>query len=358
MHNIFKMFTLQFFADGADGAGEGASTGETAVAAGQPSGESSAAAEQTAQTQESSLESLGVPKSKAEKYRAIKAKKGERTAAPAVTAAPQGNKAEQEPAPAQQAAAATEPTQQPTTMDWDELMKNPEYNRRMQDTVKAAKKSSQDRLDSLAPVLELLGKAYNMDTSDINKLDVGALTQAIQGDDHFYENMAIDMGIDVDEAKKAVQRDIQQNARERDLSNREAALQNTVEQMAVQQHIAKLERDSAELKKVYPQFDLKEELKNPRFARMVSPSGGLSVAEAYNAMHYKEIQEAKAAEATRNAQRAYANSIKSGRGIPAENGTTSRTSPAVSNKRYSDMNKEEREIYVNNLKRDPHARLK
>ena len=74
MRNFFKMFSLQFFADGASGEGtvDSASSGETAAAAGQPTGDTTAAAGQEEETQADRLERLGVPKEKAEKYRARK----------------------------------------------------------------------------------------------------------------------------------------------------------------------------------------------------------------------------------------------------------------------------------------------
>ncbi|MBQ3489653.1 MAG: hypothetical protein IJA86_03580 [Clostridia bacterium] len=55
-------------------------------------------------------------------------------------------------------------------------------------------------------------------------------------------------------------------------------------------HIARLEEEAEELKKTFPGFDLYRELKNPVFARLTSPENGIHAADAYYAIHRKEIQ--------------------------------------------------------------------
>ena len=133
MRNFFKMFSLQFFAEGASGEGtvDSASSGETASAAGQEE-----------ETQADILERLGVPKEKAEKYRAKKASRPAANAASAMTAASQEKEEVNgtDDTGSQQDAAASDGQDQqntePAMQDWDTLMKNPELNRKMQDTVR------------------------------------------------------------------------------------------------------------------------------------------------------------------------------------------------------------------------------
>ena len=55
-------------------------------------------------------------------------------------------------------------------------------------------------------------------------------------------------------------------------------------------HIARLEEESRELREIFPGFDLYRELKNPVFARLTAPENGISAADAYYAIHRKEIQ--------------------------------------------------------------------
>jgi len=50
-------------------------------------------------------------------------------------------------------------------------------------------------------------------------------------------------------------------------------------------HIEGLRQEGEELKKTFPNFDLQNELQNPVFRRMTAPGSGLTVADAYYAVH-------------------------------------------------------------------------
>ena len=360
MRNFFKMFNLQFFADGASGEGtaEGASSGETAAAAGQPTGDMPAVAGQEEESQADRLERLGVPKEKAEKYRAKKASRPAANAASAMTAASQEKETAQNggDAGSQQDAAASDGQDQqstePAKQDWDTLMKDPELNRKMQDTVKARVKPLQSRIDGFTPILELLGRKYGVDTSDPSKVDMAALAKAVGDDDYFYEEESSELGLDVPTAKKRVQQELELNARDRALKQREDALSESLEEMTMRRHVEKMNSDAAALKKSFKDFDLQKELQNPRFAAMVSPGGGLSVTEAYYAIHHREIEEAKEEETARSVAQAFSNSIQSGRQLPAENGMNSRNPSPAPKKLYSQMTAAERAEYKARIQRE------
>ena len=65
--------------------------------------------------------------------------------------------------------------------------------------------------------------------------------------------------------------------------------QETQQQIMFREHIANLARQAEELKKVYPDVDLKTEMQNEACVRMTSPEGGISVEDAYFAVHHKEL---------------------------------------------------------------------
>ena len=360
MRNFFKMFSLQFFADGASGEGtaDSASSGETAAAAGQPTGDTTAAAGQEEETQADRLERLGVPKEKAEKYRARKANRIAANASSAMTAASQEKEEVNgtDDTGSQQDAAASDGQDQqntePAMQDWDTLMKNPELNRKMQDTVRARVKPLQARIEGFTPILELLGRHYGIDTSDPSKVDMAALAKAVGDDDYFYEEESSELGLDVPATKKRVQQELELNARDRALKQREDALSESLEEMTMRRHVEKMNSDAAALKKSFKDFDLQKELQNPRFAAMVSPGGGLSVTEAYYAIHHREIEEAKEAETARNVAKAFSNSIQSGRHLPVENGMNSRNPSPAPNKSYRQMTAAERAEYKARIQRE------
>lgn len=306
-----KWLNLQLFAgDGAgDGGGEGANTGESAVDPGQQR-----------------LLELGVPEAKIRKNRAYKL-----NANPA--AQKQGAQKQE------QAAAAENPTEEPKTapnarMSWDEIMADPEYNKQMQAVVQSRlrnAKGAEEALGKLAPALELLARKHGFDPANP---DYAALAQAISDDDSYYEDKALEMGVSVETAKKIDQQ-------ERDTARQQQQEARTLEQQKIQQHFAKLEQQAEELKKVFPNFDLRTELQNPNFVRMTSPNVGISVEDAYYACHRKELQTAAMQVAAHKTAQKISNDIQAGNRRPSENGTSGQA-PSVTTFDYRSASPEQR----------------
>ena len=310
----YKRLNLQLFAgEGAgDGGGEGATTGDNSVDSGHQR-----------------LLELGVP---ADKIRKRAQKSATKLPEGAVRTASQ---AEQQQQTSEQAAAAENPTEEktdkPTRMSWDEIMADPEYNKQMQAVVQSrlrSAKGAEEALGKLAPALELLARKHGMDPA---KPDYDALVQAIRDDDSFYEDKALEMGVSVETAKK-IDQQAQDNAMQ----------QRTLEQQKIQNHIMKLEQQGEELKKVFPNFDLRTELQNPAFARMTSPNMGLSVEDAYYAVHRKEIMATGMQVTAQKTAQMISNSIQAGTRRPAEAGTTGQA-PSVTTFDYRNASQQQRE---------------
>ena len=308
---------LQLFAgEGAgDGGGEGAATGESAVDPGQQR-----------------LLELGVPKDKIRKNRAYTPK----ATAPAPVEAGQGQAQKQQ---AQQAAAATTGTEEPNTdtkarMSWDEIKADPEYNREIQAIVQSrlrSAKGAEETLGKLAPALEVLARQHGQDPANIN---YDELAKAISNDDSFYEDKALEMGVDIATARKIDQQ-------ERDTARQQREQARTLEEQKFQQHIVKLEQQAEAMKKVFPNFDLRTELQNPAFARMTSPNVGISVEDAYYAVHRNELQTAAMQVTAKKTAQMISNSIASGSRRPDENGTSGQA-PSVTTFDYRSMSPEQR----------------
>lgn len=308
---------LQLFAgEGAgDGGGEGAATGEGAVDPGQQR-----------------LLELGVPKEKIRKNRAYKPK------ATATAPVEAGQRQAQEQ-PAQQAAAANTGTEEPNTetkarMSWDEIMADPEYNKQMQAVVQSrlrGAKGAEETLGKLAPALELLARQHGQDPANIN---YDELAKAISNDESFYEDKALEMGVDIATARKIDQE-------ERDAARQRREQARTLEEQKFQQHILKLEQQGEAMKKVFPNFDLRTELQNPAFARMTSPNVGISVEDAYYAVHRNDLQTAAMQVTAQKTAQMISNSIASGSRRPNENGTSGQA-PSVTTFDYRSMSPERR----------------
>ena len=306
-----KWLNLQLFAgEGAgNGGSDGATTGENAVDPGQQR-----------------LLELGVPKEKLRKNRAYQAP----AKAENITNAE----------PNQQPPTATDnPTEEPKTepkarMSWDEIMADPEYNKQMQAVVQSrlrSAKGAEDTLGKLTPALELLARKHGQDPANI---DYDALAKSISDDESFYEDKALQMGVSVETAKKIDQQ-------ERDTARQQREQAQTLEQQKFQQHIIKLEQQGEAMKKVFPNFDLRTELQNPAFARMTSPNVGISVEDAYYAVHRNEIQAASMQVTAQKTAEKISNAIRSGSNRPAENGTTGQA-PSVTTFDYRSMSPEQR----------------
>ena len=325
--SIFKWLDLQLFAgEGAgagtgnagDGGGEGASTGvDGAVDAGQQR-----------------LLELGVP---ADKIR----KRAKRPTANIPQASAQTDQQEAPQQTQEQAAAAENPTEEnpnaATRMSWDDIMADPEYNAEMQKVVQArlrTAKASEEAMQKLTPALELLARKHGIDPE---KMDYDALSKAISDDDNLYEEKALEMGVSVETAKKMDQM-------ERETARRQREETQTLEQQRIQQHIQKMEQQGEALKKTFPHFDLRKELKNPAFARMTAPNVGISVEDAYYAVHRNEIQAAAMQVTAQQTAKKIANSIQSGQRRPAENGTSGQAA-SVTTFDYRSASREQREAF-------------
>ena len=312
-----KWFLLQLFADGAsggDGGGEGAAAGETAADAGQQR-----------------LKELGVPENKIRKNRAYKF--GKPSAEAVRKAEPQEKPQQEVAAPAEQKDSQQE-AQSTHRMSWDEIVKDPEYNQEIQKLIKARLRESgayKDAMEALDPALELLARQYGI---DLGKKDYKALAQKITDDDHYYETKAMETGDSVETVKKLEQQEAELNR-----FRRQEAM--NLEEQKINRHFESLERQGEALKAKFPGFDLRAELQNPVFARMTAPDSGLTVEDAYYAVHRAEIQSAQAKVIADQTAKQMANSIRSNAARPDESGSHQGSSTVSFD--YSKASRQQRE---------------
>ena len=289
------------------------------------------------------LKELGVPEDKIRK-RARKATAGmtAQTTQTAATDQPT-EKAAADSAPAKQDIPATEETQSaPAKLNWEEITKHPEFNKRIQTIVSSrlkSERSAEEALGKMAPAIEVMARKYGLDSQN---MDYGALAKAINDDDAYYEDKALEMGVSVETAKKVDQM-------ERDRERQNAMQQRTIQQQMIQNHFVKLEQQAEAMKKTFPSFDLRTELQNPAFARMTSPNVGISVEDAYYAVHRNEIQTASMQIAAQKTAEKLSNAIQSGSRRPNESGASSQA-PSVSTFNYAKASREQREAFKKDLR--------
>ena len=245
-----------------------------------------------------------------------------------------------------QDAAAENPTEEktetPARMSWDEIMADPEYNRQMQAVVQSRLKSSkgaEEALAKLTPALELLARKHKLDPSN---MDYDALTKAISDDDSYYEDKALQMGTSVETAKKIDQQ-------ERDTARQQRAQELSLQEQKIRNHFTSLENQANEMKKVFPNFDLQTELKNPAFLRMTSPNVGISVRDAYYAVHHDEMQTAAMQATAKATAQNISQNIQARQRRPDENGISGQA-PSATTFDYSKASPEQREAFKKDLR--------
>ena len=230
----------------------------------------------------------------------------------------------------------TPDTNAPARMSWDEIMADPEYNKQMQAVIRARLKdegSAKESLAKMAPALEVLARKHGQDPSNP---DYEALAKAINDDDAYYEDKALELGVSVEAAKRIDQQ-------ERDTARQQKEEARNLEQQRLHDHFVKLEQQGEALKKVFPKFDLRTELQNPAFARMVAPGQGImSVEDAYRAVHRKEIDAAQSQVIAQQTRQKISNAIQAGSRRPDENGTSGQ-SASVTTFDYSKASKAQRD---------------
>lgn len=297
---------LQFFADGGAPAGEGGGA-DTGVDAGNPGPQ---------------LEDLGVPADKAEKFRQRKQK-----AAPV-------------PKPAEEAQPAAQQEEQTNAMSWDDFFKDPQNNQRLQqmmsERVNRVGRQQSEYISKLSPALELIASRYGIEADENGGYDAEAIAKAITEDDSYYEQKALEMGVDTETAKR-IEKLETENRRN------EEALQRQQRDQQLREHFMQMQQQAEDVKSIMPNFNLQEAINDPRFMRLTSPEVGMSVKEAIWALHGDEIQAQAVNAVAQRAKLDAANAIRSGI-RPRENGSSTAavsTSPNMRN-----MTREERRAYI------------
>jgi hypothetical protein len=189
------------------------------------------------------------------------------------------------------------------------------YDERMQDTIQKRLKGQKETVDkytALAPTLETLAKKYGVDASDID-----ALNKAIEEDDAYYEEEALEKGITVEQLKefKKMERENAELKKMRDEQNAKEA---------AEQKVASWMRESEQVKAIYPSFDLKGEMQNSKFIDLLRVPG-VDVRTAYELVHKDEIIAGAMQFTAKTVEKKIADKIAANGARPTENGLNSQS---------------------------------
>lgn len=152
------------------------------------------------------------------------------------------------------------------------------YDAEVNDVVRRRFKATDEkvsRYDALSPTLELLCRKYGVENGDVE-----ALGKAIEDDDSFFEEEAMQRGMSVQQLKQV-----------RKMERENADLKRQMQERQTQEQADKLYstwlNQAEEAKRIYPDFDLAAELQNADFQSLLRSN--IPVQTAYEVVHKDEI---------------------------------------------------------------------
>ena len=308
---FIPMLSLQLFAEGAGGTGAGAGDGGTAQGQGV-------------------TEAAALPQTKGAKSNPLaNVKYG----------------IQEESAPAAEVQTAAQPDRNAV---FEQLIKGEYkdlYDAKVQDTIQKRLKSSNEtvaKFNALSPTIELLAKKYGVDATDIE-----GLNKAISEDDSYYEQEALERGMSVKDLKEF-------KRIERENADFKAQMQEAQRQENGKKLYAAWMQQADEAKKVYPSFDLRAEMNNPKFVDLLKSN--IDVRTAYEVLHKDEIIPAAMQFTAQAVESKLAKKIASNGARPSENGMSSQ-SAAVVKSDVSQLSKEDRAEIIRRVQRGEKIRF-
>jgi len=211
---------------------------------------------------------------------------------------------------AEQAPAAGQ--NEPTMEDrWNELKKGEFaqlYGRDVQAAIQDRFKNMSDvsaQLNALQPMLKVLRDRAGVQSDQ-------ELIRKVMDDDSLYEDAANEAGMTIPAYKQFMQMKAQRDRLERQQ-------QEDMRDRQLKTHVQNLVRQAEEFKKQFPGFDLeKEVLQNDTFRRLTSQEVGLSVRDAYFAIHHDELAPQMMAYGMQRAKQQMGQTIQAQQRRPAE----------------------------------------
>ena len=308
---FIPMLSLQIFAEGAGGAAAGAGDGGTAEGQGV-------------------TEAAALPQTKGAKSNPLaNVKYG----------------IQEEAAPAAEVQQTATPDRE---AEFEKLIKGEykdQYDARVQDTIQKRLKGSKETVDkynALTPTLELLAKKYGVDAADIE-----ALNKAIQEDDSYYEEEALEKGLTVQQLKEI-------RKMERENADLRAKMEESQRQEQGKKLYAAWMQQAEAAKMVYPSFDMKAEMNNPKFVDLLRSN--IDVRTAYEVLHKDEIIPAAMQFTAQAMESKIAKKIASNGARPTENGMSSQ-SAAVVKSDVSQLSKADRAEIIRRVQRGEKIRF-
>ena len=165
---------------------------------------------------------------------------------------------------------------------------------------------------------QALSEAYGVDANDVDGL-IDAVKNGRVKDDAYYEQLAQQRGVSVKTARELdrMESDLKRsNAQNAQL---QAMQQEAARQQRANEIKARWEAQAAQLKAQYPDFDLPQVLANEQIGDLMRR--GVSLPDAYRAVYFDQIMQQAAAQTAQKTEQGVVARIQQRSGRPGENGT-------------------------------------
>lgn len=219
------------------------------------------------------------------------------------------------------------------------------YDAKVQDTIQKRLKGTKETVDkynALSPTLELLAKKYGVDANNIE-----ALNKAIEEDDAYYEEEALEKGVTVEHLKEI-----------KKMEKENAELKRQMQEKNAKEQGAKLYAQWMEQGKatqsIYPSFDFRAEMQNPKFVELLKAN--IDVRTAYEVIHKDDIIPAAMQFTAKTVEQKLTNKIIANGARPTENGISSQ-SGAVTKSDVSQLSKADRAEIIRRVQRGEKIRF-
>ena len=219
------------------------------------------------------------------------------------------------------------------------------YDAKMQDTIRKRLKGNEEtvnKFNALTPTIELLAKKYGVDASNIE-----ALNKAIEEDDTYFEEEALEKGVTVQELKRI-----------RNMERENADLKRQMEEQKTRENASKLYsawmKEAETVKSVYPSFNLEAEMQNPKFVDLLRSH--IDVRTAYEVLHKDDIIPAAMQFTAKAVEQKLTNKIIANGARPTENGMSAQ-SAAVVKSDVSQLSKADRQEIIRRVQRGEKIRF-
>lgn len=205
-----------------------------------------------------------------------------------------------------------QPVQQDAAAQWQEAKTKykAQYDADVQQIIRGRLKEAgthQQTLATLQPMLDAMATQMGVKAGDYQ-----AMVDKYMDNDAMYEQEAVETGRDVQTVKE-----MHRMQRELDAYKQRESQQNA--QAQFQQHLDQVKQQAEAFRQKIPNFDLDAAMQDERFVRLTAPGSGLTVEQAWAALHHDEMQAYAMQAAAQQSQRIAAGNVQANMARPREN---------------------------------------